>query len=118
MGWKPFPVETWTFRHLSRQIVDFIVSFWCNSILVPMFLSSFLNILCKKGGFEMMHKSLLKKLGLVVVVVALVVGCGAGQGYQSTSQGPLGLTDKSKTGISFWDGKYSCNDNGHCPFRC
>ena len=64
----------------------------------------------------MMHKSLLKKLGLVVVVVALVVGCGAGQGYQSTSQGPLGLTDKSKTGISFWDGKYSCNDNGHCPF--
>jgi hypothetical protein len=36
-----------------------------------MFLSSFLNNLCKKGGFEMMHKSLLKKLGLVVVVVAL-----------------------------------------------
>jgi len=74
MGWKPFPVETWTFRHPSRQIVDFIVSFWCNSILVPMFLSSFpQHPLQEREGFEMMHKSLLKKLGLIVVVVALVL---------------------------------------------
>ena len=35
---------------------------------------------------------------------------------KGASQGPQGLTDKSKTGVSFWDGKYSCNDNGYCPF--
>tara|TARA_Y100000294_G_C8300892_1_gene234681 strand:- start:140 stop:523 length:384 start_codon:yes stop_codon:yes gene_type:complete len=48
-----------------------------------MFLSSFLKHL-RKEGFEIMNKSLLKKLGLVVVVVALVfsVSQGAWGGFQ------------------------------------
>ena len=36
---------------------------------------------------------------------------------KGASQGPQGLTDKSKTGVSFWDEKYSCSDNAECPLN-
>ena len=63
----------------------------------------------------MMNKSFPKFIGLIVVVVTLVLS--ASQSAEGGSQGPQGLTDKSKTGVSFWDGKYSCSDNGYCQTK-